>query len=348
MIRICTSMANAGYEVVLVGRKLATSKPLTAAPYTQHRLNLFFNCGKLFYIELNFRLFFKLLIEKYDIAYAVDLDTLFALKMAAFFRQKALIYDAHEYFTEVPELAERPVSKKIWEIMAGILIPRVKYAITVCSSLSEIFENKYGVKFEVIRNVPYLNVLTKGEENPTANFIVIYQGVLNDGRGLEESIMAMQQLTGVALWICGEGDLSASLRALSASCGVTETVKFLGKLTPTELKVITSQAHLGLNLLKNKGLNYYYSLANKAFDYMHAGIPSLNMAFPEYTKLNERYEVFELLDELEPSLIADAIMKLKDNKQLYQHLSSNAKKAAQELNWQLESKKLIDFINSVK
>ena len=46
-------------------------------------------------------------------------------------------------------------------------------------------------------------------------------------------------------------------------------------LQPEELRLITAEAYIGINLVENNGLSNYLSLANKFFDYIHAGIPQL-------------------------------------------------------------------------
>src|ERR1700760_2522883 len=76
MIRICTSLAKAGYDSPLVGRSHKGSLPLVPRLFRQHRLRLFFKKGKLFYLEYNLRLFFFLLFRKMDCICAVDLDTI--------------------------------------------------------------------------------------------------------------------------------------------------------------------------------------------------------------------------------------------------------------------------------
>ncbi|MBI5917503.1 MAG: glycosyltransferase [Bacteroidetes bacterium] len=343
MLRICTSLAVAGYEVLLVGRELSGSKPLEVRPFRQRRFRLFFRRGKFFYLEFNFRLFFYLLFARFQILYAVDLDTLLPAFFVSKIRRKTCVYDAHEYFTEVPELAERPVSKKIWEASARLTVPHLRHCITVCESLAVVFFEKYGAKFTVVRNVPFRQKSQLSLPATESPFILLYQGVLNDGRGLEETIGAMGQLADVELWLAGEGDLSEKLRALVKSAGLEHRVKFLGKLPTAQLSELTPQAHLGLNLLKNKGLNYYYSLANKAFDYIQAGLPSLGMKFPEYERLNREHEVFYLLESLDAPSIASAVNLLRADKKRYDRLAANCREAAKIYNWENEAEKLLDF-----
>lgn len=349
MIRICTSLAKAGYDVTLVGRHISSSNALIEQPFHQQRLHLFIEKGKLFYLEMNLRLFLKLLFSKFDIVHAVDLDTLLPGFLVARLRRKICVYDAHEFFTEVPEVVGRPAVQKIWRTLGQLIIPRLKFAITVNRSLANVFEKEYGVPFEVIRNVPVslLEVETQFHKKKSP-FIVLYQGVLNEGRGLEEAIEAMMLLENAELWLAGEGDLSKELRRLAQIKGVDSKVKFLGKIPPPELAMLTLQAHVGLNLLKNKGLNYYYSLANKSFDYMRAGLPSINMNFPEYRSINQDNEVFLLLETIEPAGIADAVNLLRSDIGLYKKLAANCQKAAAIYNWENEEIKLLAFYQKLE
>ncbi len=344
MQRICGSLSRVGYEVWLVGRLRPDSAPLSPTTWRQVRLRCFFERGKLFYLEYNLRLLFFLLFHRFDAVSAVDLDTLLPGFIAARCKGKACIYDAHEYFTEVPEVVRRPAVKRAWELLAQLLIPRVDAAYTVGEGLARLLSERYGIPFAVVRNVPERG---RGGEGERESRIILYQGALNEGRGLEQAIEAMQQLPDVQLWLAGEGDLSESLRGLSRRLGLDEQVRFLGYIRPGDLKKLTSQAAIGLNLLENKGLSYYYSLANKAFDYIQAGIPSIHMNFPEYRALNDQFDVFLLLDTLTPEAIAIAIQRLLDDSAVYQQLHHHCLIAREVLNWEIEETRLIELYQDV-
>lgn len=371
MQRICTSLANANYEVILVGRKLTTSKELPAFDFQTKRIRCFFNKGAAFYAEYNIRLFLFLLFTRFDAICSIDLDTILSGFYAAKWRRKIQIYDAHEYFTEVPELVERPKVKAIWERIANRTIPNIRYAYTVGQGLQKIFTERYGVEFGLIRNVPFAiqqpiqnadiqNVISKylhhavptsrgnlGNNIPKINKkVILYQGALNDGRGIEETIRAMQKIDNAVLWLAGEGDLSQDLRQLTKELQLDEKVFFLGFVLPNDLKAITQLADIGLNLLKNKGLNYYYSLANKCFDYIQAEKPALHRNFPEYQAINEQFEIGILLDDLKTESIVSALQQLLNNPTLYNNLQANCRKAKTVYTWEKESKKLIDYYRS--
>jgi glycosyltransferase involved in cell wall biosynthesis len=343
MHRICGSLTKNGFDVVLVGRALPHSIPLIVKPFKQERLRCLFNKGPLFYAEFNLRLCWYLLWKShYDAVCSIDLDTVCAGLVATFFRGKKRVFDAHEYFSEVPELAGRPAVKWFWEKVAQFILPRYPVAYTVGPSLAKIFEAKYGVKYEVVRNVP---MLLSDEPLPTENNpkLILYQGALNQGRGLEVALEAMRQLDGVKLVVAGEGDLSHNLRMLAQKLELGEKVEFLGFVSPDELKKLTQQAWIGLNLLENKGLSYYYSLANKFFDSVQAGVPVLNMDFPEYRALNAEHETSILIPDLKVDLLVEAIGKLLNDKDLYNNLRENCMRARLEWNWQTEERNLLNI-----
>lgn len=342
MQRICSTLCTEGHEVTLVGRFRKTSPLLLAATYRQVRLLCWFEKGKLFYLEYNFRLFWWLLLRKsFDVYTGIDLDTIMPCLGAARLKGKKCYYDAHEYFSEVPEVVGRPLTKFIWEVVAQICIPRVNQAYTVGPALAQIFQKRYGIPFQVVRNMPFQNSSPPQLLNSSTSPIILYQGVLNAGRGLETAIAAMQKIEGAVLWLAGEGDLSQELRQLAKDLQVESKVRFLGYLNPVELRSVTQQASIGLNLLENRGLSYFYSLANKAFDYLQAGVPSIQMNFPEYLALQEEHRVFYLINRLEVEVLVQAIEHLLGDNELYLALQENCKIAAKEWCWEQEKEKLI-------
>lgn len=342
MHRICKTLAKAGYEVCLIGRNKKDSIPLKNEIYTQKRLTCFFEKGKLFYLEYNLRLFLYLMHQKTDIICAIDLDTLLPCFMVSKMRSKEIVFDAHEHFTEVIEVVNRPVTKWIWLKLEKTILPKLTYAYTVSENLREIFTKKYGVPFQLIRN---LSELEEFPEEVKKEKYFIYAGAVNEGRGLRECITAMQFIP-AKFYICGKGDLFEELVLLAKELKLEEKVIFLGYVTPDLLKQYIRKSFVGCLLLENKGLSYYYSLANKFFDYMHAGIPQITINFPEYVFLNEKLHIAELIP-LEVKAFVDAATKLIEDETHYQQLANNAKSARLEYNWQKESEKLIQFYKEI-
>lgn len=339
MQKICRSLSNAGYEIELVGRERNSSLPLSKESFKQTRLKCIVNKGKLFYLEYNLRLLFYLLFQKFDALCAIDLDTIVPVYLSGEVKSAKLIYDAHEYFTEVPEVIRRPSVKRIWEWIERIYVPKFDLAYTVSPALAELFSKKYSKPFHVILNTPLLTTLNPQHVTRNSQQL-LYQGALNEGRGLEHLIEAMSDVN-AKLLLAGEGDLSDELRRLAKKLNLESKVEFLGFVKPDELKVLTATATIGINLLENKGVSYYYSLSNKFFDYIHSDVPQVCIAFPEYKKINDEYEVALLVETCSADEIKKAITRLLDDTDLYQRLQKKCEVCSLNLNWQKEEKKLV-------
>jgi len=339
MQRICGSLAAAGYHVELVGYTRKNSVALKAKPFSQKRINCLFKVGKLFYAEYNMRLFFYLFFKKNDCICAIDLDTILPCYLVSKLKNVKRVYDAHEYFTQLEEVISRPIIYKYWHWVERTMIPRFKKGYTVCKSIADLFTQKYGATYEVIRNVPLLAPM---EEIEKKEKILIYQGAINKGRGLEKLIAAMQNIQGI-LWICGEGNFMNEIKSAVIKYKVTEKVVFWSMLNPEELKIKTRSAYIAINPFERQGLNQYLSLSNKFFDYIHAVLPQVAMNYPEYSNINKETEVAVLIDDLEPETIAASVNKLFSDKELYTRLKNNCKQTRDKFNWQQEEKKLLAF-----
>lgn len=340
MQRIAGSLVEGGYDVTMIGRQLNSSLSIEIQSFKQVRLKCKFNKGKLFYLEYNLRLFWYLLRQKANIVYAVDLDTIMACFIASVPKGWKRVYDAHEYFTEVPEVVNRPVTQFVWTIVAALFIPLAHLRYTVGQALAEVMGKRYQCTFHVIRNVPP-KLETNIVPGQRGDYI-LYQGALNEGRGLEQLINAMTSID-VPLKIAGEGDLSQQLRVQVQRMGLQDRVEFLGFVKPADLPALTKGAIIGINILENKGQSYYYSLANKYFDYIQAGVPSLNMSFPEYVTLNREHEVAVLIDDLSPETLVKAVNGLIENKEKYNALQQHCIDASAEYNWEKEAEKLLNL-----
>lgn len=333
-------MAANGFEVELIGRLRNKSIPLDEHTFKQRRIACKFEKGILFYLEFNIRLFLFLLKHEADIISAVDVDTLLACTIAAKIKNKTLVFDAHEYYTESPEIVNRPIIKWIWEAISELCIPKAKAAYTVGPMLAELMGKKYGIHFSCIRNVPFsITVSNQQIQKSIHQKIILYQGAMNHGRGIEESILAMKQVN-AELWLAGDGDLMNELTQLVSENQLSEKVKFLGYKKPTELKAITQEAYIGLNLLQPIGLSYYYSLANKFFDYMQQCIPCISANFPEYQAINQQYNC-TILSSCDVDEIAHSMNLLLNDEELYKKLKENCLKAKEDFCWEKEEEVLL-------
>lgn len=345
MIRICTALAGAGYAVTLVGRLTQDSLPLQPQPFHQHRLHCYFQKGKLFYAEYNLRLFFYLLFIQTDLIGSIDLDSILPGYWASVLRRKQRLYDAHELFCEMKEIVTRPAVYRFWKRIERYTVPKFPLGYTVNQPIAEAFEQMYGVRYAVIRNMPFRDSLPPIPAADKKERYFLYQGAVNEGRSFETLIPAFRQVN-APLWICGEGNFMEQARALVKQYKLEDKVIFKGKLRPAELKPITRGAWAGITLFDAEGQSNYYSLANRYFDYIQAGIPQLCVDFPVYRELNNLHAVAVLTQDLQPDVLARHLNTLLNDQQLYDQLQQATYAAREEWNWEAEQEKLLTFFTS--
>lgn len=345
--KTCLTLCEMNYEVILVGRRFKYSLPVQRE-YKTKRFKLIFNKKALFYAEYNIRLFFYLLLKKNNILISNDLDTLVSNYLVSKIKRIPLIYDSHEYFTEVPELINRPKVKKVWQFIEKLIVPKLKFGITVNDSLAEIYSTKYQIPFFSIRNVPSISRNLKNDLSSislpfdsSVKNILLYQGSLNVGRGLEKLIRAIKLLdNSYGLLLIGTGDIEKNLRKEVLQLNIEDRVKFLGKIQFSQLYNYTIKAHLGFSIEENMGLNYYYALPNKIFDYIHAEVPVICSAFPEMKNIVEKNNIGIAINTNNEYQLADIIQQALSDKDRYAIWKENCKLLKQELNWEIEKEKL--------
>lgn len=348
----CLLLGQKGFEVVLIGRHTSTSVPLEQRTYSMHRMKLPFEKGPLFYASFNIALFFHLLFRRSDLLFSNDLDTLLPNFLASKIKRKPLIYDSHEFFTEVPELVERPRVQKIWLAIEKRILPKLRFSLTVNRSIADLYEQKYGVKMKVLRNIPPFSELT-GELSkselaiPEYRKVIILQGAgINMHRGAEEAVEAMRYIDDAVLLIVGSGDVVEKLKQMVADFEISDRVIFKGRMPYQEMMAHTRLADLGLSLDKDTNVNYRFSLPNKLFDYIHAGIPILASDLVEVKRIVEQYEVGEIVKSFDPPLLSQQIREMLFSPKVSEW-KQNALKTRAELNWENETEALSTMIDSI-
>jgi glycosyltransferase involved in cell wall biosynthesis len=348
--KTCLVLQELGFDVLLVGREKKDSVPLTERPYRTHRMKLLFEKGPLFYAEFNIRLFFFLIAHKSDLLFSNDLDTLLPNFLLSKIKKIPLVYDSHEYFTETPELVNRKFVQKVWKKIESSIFPHLRDVITVNDSIANLFKIDYGVDVAVVRNIPpsptgTINIDIPRINNPDHKSIILLQGSgINIQRGAEELVQAMQFVGNAHLVIIGGGDVLPQLKTMTVDLALGAKITFLPKMPFELLRAYTSQATLGLTLDKDTNINYRYSLPNKLFDYIHAGVPVLASPLTEIKNIIDSYQVGETISSHEPHALASHISGLLANPEKLATYKANCKIAAKELNWQNEKRALENII----
>jgi glycosyltransferase involved in cell wall biosynthesis len=338
-----------GYEVLLVGRKQRKSPPMDERPYDTHRMKLLFEKGPMFYAEYNIRLFFFLLFHKANLLLSNDLDTALPNFFISKLKGIKMIYDSHEYFTETPELVNRPRVQRVWKRIEGFVVPRLKEMITVCDSIAELFEQQYGVKCHVVRNIPSRAALPpKGDKMalnlPEDKRLLVLQGSgINIQRGAEELVEAMRYLDNGFLMVIGGGDVLPTLKNMVSEWHLEDRVRFFPRMPYQQMMAYTQLAELGFILDKDTNLNYRFCLPNKLFDFIQAGVPIVASHLVEIEKIITKYNIGLFIPDHDPKSIAATIKEgLGDSSQRAVWQQGLAQ-AAEDLCWENEQQVLIEI-----
>ena len=345
----CLALQKTGYEVLLVGRKQRKSPPMDKRPYASHRMKLLFEKGPLFYAEYNIRLFFFLLFHRANLLLSNDLDTILPNYFISRLKGQKLIFDSHEYYTETPELVNRPRVQRVWKRIEGFTVPKLGKMITVCDSIADLFREKYGVEVQVIRNIPPRKALPpKGDKTalglPTDKHLLILQGSgINIQRGAEELVQAMSLLDNCFLRIIGGGDVLPILKQMVEELKIADRVRFFPRMPYAQMMSYTQLAELGFCLDKDTNLNYRFSLPNKLFDFIQAGVPIVASHLTEIEKIIRKYDLGLFIENHEPETIAATIREALSDEARRERWKQNLSVAAQDLCWENEEQKLFAF-----
>jgi glycosyltransferase involved in cell wall biosynthesis len=353
VMKIAGIVSAQGCDVTIIGRRSGDCCNSDSVPFNTIRFGMIFKKSFLFYMFFNIRLFFSLLIHKYDLLISNDLDTLLPNFLVSRLKKITLVYDSHEYFTGVPEIQDRPFVKWVWKSIEKSIFPRLKYVMTVSDSIADQYESEYGLKILTVRNCSLKTeqIIPFSREEIGINpdhLLLILQGTgINQDRGGEELIDAVNKTEKVSLLIVGSGDVFEILVEKVKAMGLEGRIIFIRKLPWKILMRYTRSADVGLSLDKNTNQNYRFSLPNKLFDYISAGIPVISTELPEIAKILTEHKCGVLISEPSPEEIIRAIKELRDNRDLLAELRLNSVKASESLNWESESKKVDELYRSV-
>lgn len=348
--KVSSSLTKFGYDVLLVGVKFKNSAPIER-DYKTKRIRMWFKKTALFYMEFNIKLFFYLLFKKTDINYSNDTDSLLPNYFVSKIKRKPLVFDAHELFPELPEVINRPFVKKTWRKIEDFIFPKLKYCYTVSQSIADYYNELYGIDMKLVRNFPL-----KSSSNNNVQFtkkedrrILLYQGMINTGRGIEFFIDALPYIDNIVFYIVGDGYLMNDIKQRVKDLNVEDKVKFFGKVPFENLKTFSAQSDLGFCFLTKEGLCHYYALPNKLADYIHSGLPVLAVDFPEIKRIVEEYKVGDIITDFSPKALAKSI---EDAFQKWSEMDKEQKdsifeRAKSELCWENEEKVILEVFKSI-
>ena len=341
------SLCERGFKVKVVSFDWLTSGLKTQTDDVSiYKLNKGF-LSLTYYLKFIIILSINLFRSEAEIIFAEDIYTLPFAVLFAKFKKAKVFYDSRELYGYLAGLKKRKIIQQILKRVEKTFITKAYKIITTGKMDAEFLSKEYGVKNTiVIRNLPFLATVDSPFDFRTkyklksSDKIILYQGVILHGRGLRVIFDVISELENVILIIIGGGEHKNYYEQLAVEKGVDKKTIFLGKVNQKELLNYTAGADIGLALIENISLSYYYALPNKMFEYILAGVPVLASNFPQMKEIIGRYKVGIYVD---PENRMELLTKLKEvlnNEVQRDQYKANCKVASYDLNWNKEIKKL--------
>lgn len=287
-----------------------------------------------------------------DVYHAHDLDALWPAARAARHHDVPLVYDSHELFCEQSSLVQRPAIAFVWRQMERRLIHRAARVITVGTAIAQQLHQSYELSEAptVLRNVPlYKKPVANHDLRRLANIpescpLILYQGGFLTDNGLVEQIEAMHFVDESAhLVLLGSGPTEQTLKDETHRLGLQDRVHFVPRVPFQSLHEVTCGADIGLCVIKPTGRSFAWSMPNKLFEYMMAGLPVVGGDTPEIRRVLEETDAGIIVDPTEPRSVGATIDNLLQDPDRCDELAAAARFAARRNCWEVESQGLIEL-----
>ncbi|MCP5063880.1 MAG: glycosyltransferase family 4 protein [Ignavibacteriae bacterium] len=300
-----------------------------------------------FYFNFFFLLIKNLLKHKAQIYFAEDIYTLPIVYFFAKLNKAKVFYNSREIYAHLAGLRNKGLVQSIIARVERSFIYKVDSVLVTGQMDAEYLEEAYGIKnLVVIRNLPkYTNEIKSVDLRTKLSIskeekIILYQGVVLEGRGILYLIKLLDKINNAHFVIVGDGEFRKEFEKYANESTVKNRVHFIGAVKHEELINYTSNADIGISLIENISISYYYALPNKLFEYIMAGVPILSSKLPQMEKVVSEYKVGQCVDMTNEDEVVQTLNEMLSNDEMLNEYSANCKKAAKELNWEAEFEKI--------
>lgn len=312
------------------------------------------------HLPLTHRLFRRRAVEEAssrpaDVWLAHDLDTLEAAATARRRHGGRLVYDSHELWLErafAPPLSVR--AKRRWAAVEARLIREADVRITVSDLLADELARRYLIdRPAVIRNLPSrADRSGEGRSGLRASLglpggapVVIYVGGLAADRGLEELVRSAPGVDGLQVVVLGPGRerYAAGLDRLAAEVGAEGRLHLLPAVPPDRVVAEVAGADVGLVANLHPGLNHRYTVPNRLYTCLAAGVPVVANHSPAFEPIIRTHELGTTCDVRDPEELAAAIRWVLDP-QRHERLRANALAYSERESWEREAERFVGLL----
>ncbi len=281
-----------------------------------------------------------------------NLGALAIASKAAKYNNTKAGFDFEDYHREESENVEQYVSNRVI-FLENKYIPSLAYYSTASDLITKVTKRNHdyykGSVITLLNCFPLSQKPSFKEKVHTDNTLQLFwfSQTIGKNRGLEILIQALKEMNNrnVHLTLAGRYNNNMYDFIQNSAGNLISCIHFAGIIQPEDLPKFSSQFHVGLALETAFCKNNDIALSNKIFTYLLAGNAIISSETSMQLAFNKKYKVGESFKINDIETLKKKINQYFNNDLLNEQKLYNYKLASSLLNWENESKKLLEIIS---
>jgi glycosyltransferase involved in cell wall biosynthesis len=251
-------------------------------------------------------------------------------RAAARGRRLPWVYDAHEWVAGLSQYGGRTARVvAAWSDLEQEYVRSAERIITVSPRLATALSDRYHLPLlpDVVRNIPPVGAVGRGTADIRSTLglavdvpLMVYSGGVQAARGVDTAVEALAAMPGVHLAVVAvPTPLSTAcqrLREQAVRLGVEDRLHLLEPVAPDQVSAFLVTADVGLIPLRHFE-SHEMALANKLFEYLHAGIPAVVSDCRAQADFVQENRIGEVHVAGDAASLANAVRRVLANPQEY-------------------------------
>ncbi|MDI3501474.1 MAG: hypothetical protein PWP22_1245 [Thermoanaerobacter sp.] len=290
--------------------------------------------------------FYHLSKEKWDVAHAVNLDTIIPVTVVSRIKRKPVIYDIYDFYADtVLLLQEFPLFRKLLRRIERIFIKLSEVVVIADDSRREqIGKNIHG-DIIIVYNAPKEDNLEKlniSETYRLQKLKIFFGGGVHKDRNIDKIIMSVSGLSWVELVVMGPTEPEYGKKLREISSGLKNVNLYLRHFPHSEIIKQTRSADILFALYDSSIPNNKYASPNKLFEAMMCKKPIIVSKNTSMASFVQNYRCGVVVDCNNIKDITEAILELWNNPKLRKKMGYNGRKAYEKkYNWKIMEERLL-------
>jgi len=261
--------------------------------------------------------------------------------------KKCVIYDCREIYFDLAAHNHRPLRKVFSFYYESFLLKFAdKIIVTALSDLHFLQKKHYKHKhliWNVVHNFPaFLKQQPLKISAPKNNTLIVYQGALQDNRGIKQLIYLSSLMPSVSAVIIGGGGQQQKYIDYAQKLNVLNKTIFINQTYYIDLLNYTCLCDIGWAVIKDVGKSNHFALPNKLFEYGMCDLPTIASPLPNMQKVINKHSLGVIVPESDVKKQIKAVQFLMQNKKpktFYRDIVNSS------FSWALQSKTFLNIVS---